>query len=399
MGNNFLSDFKTFNAMIILFAIIFLAEIATDLYVPSMPMIASEFSVSEHIVQMTMSLHLLGFALGQPIYGWMADKLGKGAALLAGLLLFLCANYGCAQASDIHALILFRFLQGLGACAAPVVGLAMIKDRYDEPSQNMKMIACLSMVLSCSPILGPLLGSWIAVIGGWRSNFHLLCVMSFGCLCVLGLRFQKDKNRISKTAFSGRIGELCTHPILLGYALVNGLLVSIVWLFITVAPLIFMHHHGLSIVEYSYCQIISVLGYIFGGILSSMNSQRWSRSSLLQMGMRKIYLSMGLLALLSMLQVINPVEFTLLIALFECGLGIVRPVLVSQIMQFYPSNSGISSAVIGVMEMLVSFAVISLLGLFNENSLNFYAWGMAAIAACSMILLQRLQSHADRVPL
>lgn len=151
--------------------------LATDLYVPSLPTLTEVFATSPEIIQLTMTLNLAGFAVGQLFFGPLSDRFGRRTAMLLGLALFCVAALGCALAWSAEALIVARILLGLtGACEA-VIGMAVIKELYGE-EKGVKIVAIYAMVIAAAPAVGPLLGGLMLVHFGWASNFWLLLGMA-----------------------------------------------------------------------------------------------------------------------------------------------------------------------------------------------------------------------------
>jgi DHA1 family bicyclomycin/chloramphenicol resistance-like MFS transporter len=105
---------------------------ATNMYVPSLPAIAIDFAASEQVVQLTLTVFLVVFAVFQLVYGPLADRYGRKRVMLAGLAIFLFANVLAATAQSIEWLLFARVLQAIGACAGLVITRAMVRDSYDR---------------------------------------------------------------------------------------------------------------------------------------------------------------------------------------------------------------------------------------------------------------------------
>src|SRR3954454_21214944 len=108
-------------AMTIMLALLTaLGPLSTDMYLPSLPAIARELKATTAQAQLTLSAFLIGFAVGQFVYGPVSDKVGRKPVLLAGLFIFIAASLGCTLAPTIDTLVGARFLQAIGA-SAPIV--------------------------------------------------------------------------------------------------------------------------------------------------------------------------------------------------------------------------------------------------------------------------------------
>jgi len=121
---------SSFSIVFILGLLAMLMPLSIDMYLPALPVIAEQFGVPAGSVQMTLSSYILGFALGQLLYGPMADSLGRKPVVLGGTLVFAGAAMACAMAQSVDHLIVMRFFHGLAAAAASVVINALMRDIY-----------------------------------------------------------------------------------------------------------------------------------------------------------------------------------------------------------------------------------------------------------------------------
>lgn len=99
--------------ILILGLISMLMPLAIDMYLPSLPTIAQDFGVPSGKVQMTLSIYIFGFAIGQLVYGPMADSLGRKPVILGGVIVFAFASSACALSESIDMLIGMRFYMAL----------------------------------------------------------------------------------------------------------------------------------------------------------------------------------------------------------------------------------------------------------------------------------------------
>ncbi len=108
-----------------------LGPLSTDMYLPSLPAIARELSATTAETQATLSAFLLGFAVGQFIYGPVSDRAGRRPVLLFGLAVFTLASLACTVAPSIETLVAARFIQAIGASGPIVLGRAIVRDLYE----------------------------------------------------------------------------------------------------------------------------------------------------------------------------------------------------------------------------------------------------------------------------
>jgi DHA1 family bicyclomycin/chloramphenicol resistance-like MFS transporter len=201
-----------------------LTSLSIDMSLPAMPQLQQAFSASVSSVQLTLSLFLAGFALGQIICGPLSDRYGRRPILLSGLTLFSLAGLVCAISSSLLMLISFRFLQGLGASVGPVVARAVVRDRYDF-HRGAAVLSQMTQVMIVAPLIAPTLGSYLLVGFGWPAIFLTLgasgALLGFLCWCYLpetaNQKWQAPDDQ--KSDARGRLHRFFEHPASLRYAL------------------------------------------------------------------------------------------------------------------------------------------------------------------------------------
>ena len=149
--------------------------IAIDLYAPSIPSIGRELDASPSLMQNTITITLLCYAIGQLFFGILADAKGRRPAVILGLGLFLGASVMAATSSSIDMLLAARALQGFAIGACQVVARAVLVDTVKGPRFTVAIIY-LSLAFGLGPVIAPYIGGAIEVHFGWRYNFVLYAV-------------------------------------------------------------------------------------------------------------------------------------------------------------------------------------------------------------------------------
>lgn len=161
---------SSFAIVFILGLLAMLMPLSIDMYLPALPVISAQFGVPAGSTQMTLSTYILGFALGQLIYGPMADSFGRKPVVLGGTLVFAAAAVACALAQTIDQLIVMRFFHGLAAAAASVVINALMRDIYPKEEFSRMM----SFVMLVTTITADGTDSWRLGAGVAELALHLL---------------------------------------------------------------------------------------------------------------------------------------------------------------------------------------------------------------------------------
>ncbi|WP_108651504.1 purine nucleoside transporter PunC [Dongshaea marina] len=167
-----------------------LSFLATDMYLPAFASMQQQFSTGTSQIGWTLSIFLLGMAIGQLAYGPLSDRFGRIRMLCVGLFIFIIASLGCAYAPNIYLLMTSRLFQAIGACAASVIWQAIIIDRYESPLSE-RLFATIMPLVALSPALAPLAGAVLNHHLGWQSIFLVLMIIGL-VLVAFSLR-QTDK--------------------------------------------------------------------------------------------------------------------------------------------------------------------------------------------------------------
>jgi DHA1 family bicyclomycin/chloramphenicol resistance-like MFS transporter len=151
------------------------------LIIPALPATAKALDVSAGTVQLTITLYLIGLAIGQLVYGPISDRFGRRPVLLVGLAVFTLAGVGSAAAPNAWTLVVARILQSIGACSGLVLGRAIVRDSA-APDRAAAQLALLTLVMSAAPAIAPVLGGYATAWFGWRAAFALLAIVGAATL-------------------------------------------------------------------------------------------------------------------------------------------------------------------------------------------------------------------------
>ncbi|HCN44457.1 MAG TPA: Bcr/CflA family drug resistance efflux transporter, partial [Pseudomonas sp.] len=155
---------------------------AVDMYLASLPGIAEEYGASYARVQLTLTVFLLAMGAGQLLFGPVVDTLGRRRPLLVGLAVFIASSLAAAQAGSLDALLMARFVQGLGSALTLVVIMSMVRD-VAEGARAAQIFALLMTIEGLAPVLAPALGGFIGAHFGWRAI--MLTLAGLGVLVLL----------------------------------------------------------------------------------------------------------------------------------------------------------------------------------------------------------------------
>ena len=168
------------------------------LIIPALPDTAQALRVSPAAIQLTITLYLIGLAIGQLVYGPISDRFGRRPVLLVGLALFTLAGIATTVAPNAWTLVVARILQSIGACAGLVLGRAIVRDSA-TPDRAAAQLAMLTLVMSAAPAIAPVLGGYATAWFGWRAAFALLAIVG-GVTLVLAVLLLPETNALQSSS-------------------------------------------------------------------------------------------------------------------------------------------------------------------------------------------------------
>lgn len=160
-----------------------LSQISESIYTPSLPDIGKALAVSDSMVEYTLTIYLLGFAVGVLFWGQWSDKHGRKPGMLLGLLIFIVGSVGCYLSDSITMLMISRFVQAFGTSIGSVLSQAACRDVLTGADLG-RAYAFITGSLGVFPAIGPVVGGYMAENLGWHNIF---LVLSFWGVLLVGL--------------------------------------------------------------------------------------------------------------------------------------------------------------------------------------------------------------------
>jgi len=339
---------------------------STDLYAPSLAHLPEYFGASKEVVQLTISLNILAFGAAQLVHGPLSDRFGRRPVLIVGMIAFALASLACAGAQTIGQLIVARVLQGAAAAVEAVVALAILRDVFEETSR-IRALAIFGMAVALAPAAAPLIGGWMHVLFGWRSNFLLIAAAAIAVVVLVVRMLPETREQASKLAPSQVLGayrDLCRNPRFIGYTLVCASGLGMIFAFVTAAPFIIISDFGVPTEGYGIFHGTIVVAYFLGSMLAMRIAGRVSARLMLRSGLLAEAAGVLVLALLLLSGNLTPWSLTVAMSIALAGMGLVFAVGPARAMEVADVPAGVASAFYGALEMIiagVAAAVVSLL--------------------------------------
>lgn len=373
--------------------------LSVDMSLPAMPRIAEVFATTPEMAQLTLSLFLAGFAVGQLLYGPLSDRYGRRPVLLGGLAIYAAGGLGCALSPSIEALVAFRLIQGIGGCVGRVMGPAIVRDEF-EPRRGAQILSHVTQVVALAPLLAPVVGGYLLNVADWRSIFFTLAACGIAILLATATQFAessryRDASALQPAILFGNWIRFLTHRACLGQLLIICSVFSGLFSYISGSSFVFIEVFGVSSQIYGILFGVTALALMAGAMANARLVQRLPGAAILRAGLGIVLiggLSLLALALLrpSILGVLGPMM------VFVFGMGLVIPNATMAAMEPLPRLAGVASSLLGSTQMAAGSLSGYLVNRFYDGTPLAMASGIAGGALAAMLAYLVLVRPVER---
>ncbi len=376
----------------ILSALMGFASISTDVYLPAMPAMGETLRAGTGAVEFTVSGYLIGFSLGQLVWGPIGDRYGRRPPIALGLVLFVIGSAGCAMAGSIAAMIGWRIVQALGACASVVLARAMVRDLY-QGDRAAQMMSTLMTVMAIAPLVGPLVGGQILGMAGWRGIFWMLVgvgIVTLGVLFTLTETLPEDRrNREPLRQAFARYATLLRDPRLLGYAGAGGFFYAGMFAYIAGTPFAYISYYHVPAGLYGLLFAIGVVGIMAANMVNARAVRRHGSDRMLRWGTGLAALAALFLAVDARTGFGGLIGLVVPLFLFAGSTGFIVANSIAGALALFPGRSGAVSALVGAIQYGSGIAGSALVGVFADGTPWTMGWviGLCALGSLACTLL------------
>ena len=347
-----------------------ITPLATDLYLPALPIMPGELNTNASNIQMTIGIMTFGVAVGQLFGGPISDTMGRKLPLIVGNLLCVISGIICAFAPSIEILLLGRFLQGLTGSVGVVIAKAIARD-FASGQELTKLFALLMMVNGLAPVLAPLIGGQLLLFTTWRVIFVILAVFS-AILLVGSLLFRESLPKEKR--ITGGVGVAVKNYItlikdkpFLGQTLIQLFAFGGFFAYISGSSFVYQNIFNLSAQEFSYLFGINSCGIVLASAISSRVSNVITAKQLLTFSLWQLTIG-SLLFLIAMIFEWSLIPVTTILFFTVCTVSLFGSASFSMAMTNYGKMAGSASAILGFASMFAAGIVSPLVGIGGDHT-------------------------------
>lgn len=376
-------------------ALVALGPLSIDMYLPALPSIARDLMTTESTVQLTVSGTVLGLALGQLLVGPLSDAIGRRRPLIVGTLVHVAASLLCLVAPNVDILIGARIVQGLGASAGMVLGIAVVRDLYVDRAAAT-LLSQLILVMGVSPVLAPTLGSALLRWSQWRGVFVALATLGVIIAVVAALALPETLPVARRQPFQARqtlrtYGRLFGDRSFIGLVIVAGLAMAGLFAFVAGGSFVFQLQYGLNQQQFGLMFGASALWLIAATQLNARLMRWYEPYQVLVVASVCAAVCAAVLLVVAASGVggMFAVTVPLWLVLFCTGLALPNAPTVA--LNAHGDMAGTAASLLGAVQFGVGAIVSPLVGVLGNNALgmSIVMFGGLTLAAVVLVVVAR----------
>ena len=362
-----------------------------DLYLPSLPQLASFFETSASMTQLTLTTAMIGLAVGQLLLGPLSDKFGRKIPLIISLVIYIISTVLIVYAPNIESMIVLRVIQGLSSAGSVVISRAVATDLY-RGREMTRFFGLLMTINGIAPIISPILGSLLLEYISWKGVFVFLALI--GVIVLLFCFRLKEslsiENRLQGSIFAtfSTFGVIIKNRLFMSYVGIESFLLGAMFAYIAASPFILQSFYGLSAFIFSLCFGANGAALVIG---ANVGGKLPNRKALAIGVLAFVVAALYTIAVL----IIQPYWLFVEIGFFAMLLlmGITFPAISSLAMESERQYAGSASALLGFAPFFLGGIVSPLVGIGNI----FYSTALV-ILACGVLGLAIYWSIRHKIP-
>lgn len=375
-------------------------QLAIDIYVPALPAMAHFFATSPQAIQSSVSGYMAAYALGQLIFGPIADAYGRKRVLAFGLVIYTIGCLLSLAAPNLETFILARCLQGFGIATTNLLAKAIITDSFSGHAL-LHAFTYMSIAWGLAPIIAPVIGAHLQTWFGWQACLVFLLVYSLAMWALLW-RYRESLRRpvqLAPRTLMTNAGKVLSSPVFQSCFLAQGLCYSILLVFNIIGPFMVQTTLHKPPTYFGYLALGIGMMYFLGGLSNRLHGPSLpSAEQRLRIGAR--VMAAASVAMLALALTVGLRVWTLATPVLVMGFcaGAMYPTLMAKGNSLFPHIAGLTSAILGCALLLVSSAMMALAGFVSVQELTPLAVFFVILAFTVVSRVTKLLRHLEQQP-
>lgn len=366
--------------MAVLATLMAFGSISTDLYLPAMPAMAADLGARTGELEFTISGYLIGFSLGQLLWGAVSDRIGRRLPVAIGILLFIIGSAGCALSGNATQIIGWRIVQAVGACAGVVLSRAMVRDLF-ERERAAQMLSTLIVIMAVAPLIGPFIGGQVLAIASWHWIFWLLVAIGAATLAALFTvpetlpPERRDPDAVRHAL--ARYGTLLADRRILAYSAIGGCFYAGAYAYIAGTPFAYITYYHVPAALYGLLFGAAILGIMAVNIANSRLVRRHGSDRLLRRGAGLVAVAGVAAALAGWTGWGGLAGLAVPLLVFSALNGLIVANSLAGALAAWPDRAGAASALVGAIQYGSGIIGSGLVGLLADGT----PWPLGLVVA------------------
>ncbi len=365
-----------------------LGPFSIDAYLPAFSGIQQSLSASTLEIQQTLSAYLFAFGLMFLFHGALSDSFGRRPVILAALVVYTIASVGAALSSSIHALVIWRVVQGLSVGAGMVVGRAMIRDLYGA-EDTQRLMSMVTLFFGLAPAIAPVIGGWLFESLGWRSIFWFLACVGLVLIVAGWIRLPETlaetrRQPFHPVALLKGYEEVGIHRRFLLLSLAAGFNFNAFFLYVVSAPVFLGVHLHLGPQQYAWFFMPMIAGIMTGSQLSGRAAGRHQPTQTVKHAY--FFMIAASLTDLAYSLLFEPSVPWAMIPIMFYGLGfaMAMPSIVLITLDLFPTRRGMAASLQGFVSGMVNVVTAGVISPALSHDPRLLAMGMVLLMSAGL---------------
>lgn len=330
-----------------------LGFLATDMYLPAFAAMQEDLQTPAAAISASLSLFLAGFAFAQLLWGPLSDRFGRKPVLLLGLAIFAVGCLGMLWVRDATWLLVLRFVQAVGVCAAAVTWQALVTDYYPANRTN-RIFATIMPLVGLSPALAPLLGSWLLAHFDWQAIFATLFAITLVLMLPAFALRPAQKKEAHADAKPITFTSLLSAKAYRGNVLIYAACSASFFAWLTGSPFI-LHDMGYSPAAIGLSYVPQTIAFLVGGYGCRAALQKWEGQQMLPWLLVLYALSVIGTWAVGFIPGAGLAEILIPFCVMAIANGAIYPIVVAQALRPFPQATGRAAALQNTLQLGLCF--------------------------------------------